>query len=263
MLAAAVLVLSFGHQATRDTEAASTDAKTQMDLVVTGTFGPAAVSCNSATQSKCTLEADSSFTVQIVPSTIPVDGYAGWQTMLDYGSLLYKPALTATDEFTWDYSTISIRTPRDPTGKEGVVLHGDVTALLPDPTTRLFPGSMHKTAIVILNFNCSQNAGGDFSQLLSQIDFDESPSGAAYVEVNGTTVHTPNTMPLEINCASSVTPAPVGGIAVGPDLSALAVAASDSPGSGSNLLLGVAAAAATSVFVLGGSARYAMRRFRS
>ena len=58
-------MLSFGVQAGRDTEAANLGAKSQMDLVVTGTFGPSAVSCDSATQSKCTLGTGSAFTVEI------------------------------------------------------------------------------------------------------------------------------------------------------------------------------------------------------
>ena len=31
------------------------------------------------------------FSLSVVPNTIPVGGYGGWQTLIDYGNLTYKP----------------------------------------------------------------------------------------------------------------------------------------------------------------------------
>ena len=103
IVALAFGVLTWSQGAPAGTQAANTGAKTQMDIVITGTFGPTAVICDSgAGDTKCTLETGSAFTVQIVPSTIPVTGYAGWQTLLNYGSLLYKPAPSAAGAISRD-----------------------------------------------------------------------------------------------------------------------------------------------------------------
>ena len=193
----AIVVLAFGvltwsQGAPASTQAATTGAKTQMDIVINSG------QCDSAVQSKCTLGAGSSFTVQIVPSTIPAGGYAGWQTLLDYGSLLYKPGVVES-EISWDIGILPKRAPSAPSGKEGSVGHFDVSAFFPDPVTGLLPVSLQKSALLTVNFNCSQNAGGEFSQLLSLIDFNTSPSGTTFV-LDDKATQVPNTTSLTINC---------------------------------------------------------------
>ena len=71
-------------------EAANEQAKTEMHLEIEGSFaGP--VYCDSRTQTTCKLAKGSSFSVHIIPSAIPIGGYGGWQSRIEYGSLLYKP----------------------------------------------------------------------------------------------------------------------------------------------------------------------------
>ena len=98
--------------------------------------------------SACTLEKGSSFTLLTIPSVIPVGGYIGFQTLLNYGELDYKPA-AIQDEITWLMAFIPLRA-----ASEGQVGHASASAIfLP------FPVSVQKTALITLKFNCS-GAGG-------------------------------------------------------------------------------------------------------
>ena len=204
----AILVPSFGLQPSRDTLADNTSAKTQMDLVVSGTFG-GPVTCDSSIEANCFLATGSAFTVSIVPRTIPVGGYAGWQTLLDYGSLLYKPG-AVQGENEWDASGGPARVPQSPTGKEGQVGHADMSA-----QSSPFPVSTQKSALVTLNFNCARNAGGGFFQTVQLVDLAAATSGAAFIEPDGVTTNVPNTSPLYIWCRT------VPAIIKGPALSNL------------------------------------------
>ena len=214
-LAAALLLLPPPGPAV---EAASQGPKTEMHIAIVGVgvFGEP-VTCDSRTGATCKLATDSAFAVQIVPSTIPDGvaeqlpaGYAGWQTQLDYGALLYKPASNGGDEVSWDRSFFPVRAPLSPTGKEGQIGHGDVSAFFPD-ITGLFPVSTQKSAFLILNFNCSQNAGGDFGQLLSLPTFEaNNTSGTTFVQPNGATLSVPNVSALTVQCNQAIiTPTPV------------------------------------------------------
>ena len=205
IVALALAALTWSQWAPPSTQAANEQAKTQMDIVITGTHGGAPVICDSATQSKCTLGAGTSFTVDIVPSTIPVGGYLQWATLLDYGTLLYKPTLLFKDEQNFA-GVLPVRSPASPTGKEGNIFHGNLAQLFPPYTTPY----NQKTSLVTLNFNCTQNAGGDFSQLLSLIPFDivTEPDGTVFVLVDKSTFVIPNTSPLQINCVTPPTPTP-------------------------------------------------------
>ena len=198
IIALAFAVLTWGQGAPANTQAASIAAKTQMDILVNDG------QCDSTVQSKCTLAIDSSFTVSLVPSTIPVGGqsagYSGWQTLFVYGDLLYKPLPSASNEISWDRSLLPVRAPASPTGKEGQIGHGDVSSFAPDPVTGKFPVSVQKTVLVTVTLNCSRNAGGAFSQLLSMIDFNMSPSGVTFVLDDGHTTIVPNTGSMTINC---------------------------------------------------------------
>ena len=201
-LAIAVMVLSFGHQTSTQTEAVNTGSKTQMDIVVSGTLGVGIkVNCDSATQDKCTLGTGSTFTVDIVPSTIPVGGYVGWTTLLDYGTLLYKSTVLFADEQNF-VGVLPVRSPAAPTGKEGNVSHGNLTALFAP-----FNESNQKTSLITLSFNCTQNAGGNFSDTLLT-DFIQTPAGSVFVESDGTTNNIPNVGSLDINCQEPPTPLP-------------------------------------------------------
>ena len=188
-LVIAVLAMTWGHGGAAGTQAADENAKTQMDIVINNG------QCDSSVDSKCTLLLDSVFTVSIVPSTIPVGGYVAWQTLLDYGTLLYKPAASLSNEIKWDQSLLPVRAPASPTGKEGTVTHADQSGIIPP-----FPVSTQKTSFVNLTFNCARNAGGAFSELIRLVNFNESPSGARYFESDGFTFNVPNVSGLQINC---------------------------------------------------------------
>jgi hypothetical protein len=204
-LAIAVMVLSFGHSATTDTEAATEGTKTEMDLVISGTlasFGD--TTCSSATVSKCNLAIGSPFLVQVVPSVIPVGGYNGFATLLTYGSLLYKPTSTSAGELAFDESFLPLRSPELPTGKEGTVGHGDVSGLFPPLTT-----STQKTALVTVNMNCAQNAGGTFSDVIALVDGNATPAGSGFILGDGLTTVVPNVGSMNINCSTEPTATPV------------------------------------------------------
>ena len=137
----------------------------------------------------------------MVGSIIPPGGFAGWQTQINYGNLLYQPLPSGGSEVMFPLGIIPKRSPAAPTGKEGSVGHGDISAFFPDGNGNS-PVSMQKAALLILNFDCAQNAGGDFSDVISLTDFNESPSGATYVLMNGSTTNVPNVGSLTIECTS-------------------------------------------------------------
>ena len=62
--------------------------------------------------------------VEIKPRTIPVGGYQGWDTLLNYGSLLYKPTDAPLEEISFFFGggILPVRSPVSPTGKEGAWL---------------------------------------------------------------------------------------------------------------------------------------------
>ena len=196
IVALAFVLLNWSPVAPGGTQAATTGAKTQMDIVINDG------QCDSSVQTKCSLDRGSSFTVQVVPSTIPVGGYAAWQTLVSYGSLLYQPAPgPGSQEITFAPSVMPSRDPALASGKEGLVHHSDLTAFIPNPEG-FFPASMQKSTLVTLDFNCEQNAGGNFSETISIIDFDASADGAVFAEPDGSTVHVPNVGSLKINCVA-------------------------------------------------------------
>ena len=182
--------------------------KTLIHIEIAGTSSGFSVSCDSRTQSSCKLDGASSFTLQLVPSVIPPTGYAGWQTFLDYGSLLYKPAGSVSEEISWDVSLIQVRAPAAPSGKEGNVGHAAVSAFFAE-----FPLSFQTASFLSLQFNCAKNgesAGQPFSQLVQLMDFNQSSSGTAFFD--GDTVPlVPNPSSLTIECNPSPTKQPPPG----------------------------------------------------
>ena len=201
---AAFAILAWAGGATDLSQAANQQMKTEMHLEIDGTnsASPAIAHCDSRTQTVCALDEGSAFAVQVVGSIIPPGGFAGWQTLLNYGALLYMPMANGSLESRWDIEFKPVRSPASPTGKEGSVGHGDISAFFPDPATGLFPTSTQKAALLILKFNCAQNAGGDFSEVISLTDFNQSPSGATYVLPNGSTTNVPNVGSITIECTS-------------------------------------------------------------
>ena len=166
-----------------------------MSLNVTGVYGGSAVSCNSNAVSACTIEAGSSFTVEIVPDAIPAGGYSYWQTDLEFGTLDYAPRPTGADEISWDLGVLRARAPMR-AGDQNV-RHGDVSAFL-EPR----PLSNQTTALVTLDFECTT------SDTLRLIDYNETPAGAIIGANNSFLV--PLVGSMDISCeipAGSTSPA--------------------------------------------------------
>ncbi|MCH8076291.1 MAG: hypothetical protein IIC64_10760 [SAR324 cluster bacterium] len=133
-----------------------------------------------------------------MPSVIPVGGYAGWQTLIDYGDLTYKPTGKSADEIKWDLGIAALRNPANPTGKEGQVAHGNFSGFdTPAPL------SMQKTSFVNLTMFCWDNEMPDqaFSTVISLIAFSpaQTPDGSLYYDTDITNI-VPNTSSIEINC---------------------------------------------------------------
>ena len=190
-------------------EAANEQAKTEIHLEIDGSLGTGPVHCDSRTQTTCKLVKGSTFALQVIPNAIPVGGYTLMQSLIEYGSLLYKPTEDPYGEFTWPEAVFTVRAPTAPTGKEGSVGHAGVTALVPP-----LPASFQKTTLVTLTFNCSENdqtPGQSHSNLIRLVDFNESPSGAYFLLADGITTTVPNVGSLTIECtvAPTATPTPM------------------------------------------------------
>ena len=229
------------------------EIKTSMSLRVSGILGGDAVACDSLVQSTCTLEKGSAFTLSVVPDDPPTAGYGGWQTLLDYGDLLYLPQNTATEN-KWDLSILPVRFPSSPTGKEGLVAHGDVSAFMFP-----LPLSTQSTAFVNLEMACLTNGqqAGTLTESVGLIDFDENLKGAVYAGSDVRTAFVPNVGELEINCVE--VPPSVGGVAFDPDTNALALETPASSGGGIGVVTATVAGA-TAAVALAGVAWAAQRR---
>ena len=205
-LATLLLVLTWNSGAP-ETQASNESADTVMSMVIEGTWEGSPVTCETPGDSLCILDDGSSFTVAMVPSTIPAGGYGFWQIFLSYGDLQYKPGPIGggTDdggEITWDLSTTPLRAPVEPAGEEGVVGYGNLSSLISP-----LPLSQQKTALVTLEMNCTS------SDTLEMIDFDTRPDGSIYGGTEAAIVFVPEVHAIAINCGPpppTPTPCPAG-----------------------------------------------------
>ena len=171
-----------------------------MSLLISGTVSGSPALCDSNVVVKCTLDAGTSFTVAIIPKSIPPGGYGFWQTLVSYGDLQYKPGpigggTNDGGEMTWDLSFLPLRAPANPIGNEGEVGHANVSGFF-EP----YDLSTQQTALVTLEMNCTS------SDTLRLINFDERPDGAVYGGESGEIITIPVVGSLQINC---VGPTPV------------------------------------------------------
>lgn len=221
-----------------------------MSLRVSGTSAGSPTSCDSNTVTKCTLDPGSAFTLEIVPDGIPVSGYGFWQTLLQYGSLDYKPRPTAADEITWDLSFQPLRAPEPPQLQEEIG-HGDLSSFF-EP----HPLSTQTTALVTIDFDC---VASDTLSLIAVANFPGRPDGAVFGGADSDILVVPQVGLMEINCVGA--PGPVGGIALEPHLGAPALDAPDrSPAN--TRPWAIAAAITASLIELTGAAWYAKRPAR-
>ena len=185
-------------------EAANEQEKTEIHFEIDGTSGTGPAHCDSRTQTICKLNTDSAFTVNIIPSAIPIGGYTAFQTQLEYGNLLYKPLPEVEDEITFaplEPTGFEKRAPAQPTGKEGLIGHGAVVGTIPDGNG-LFPVTFQKTSLLHLAFNCAENGqtpGQSHSNLMRFVSFDESPAGTLYADAVTSTI-VPNLSDLTVEC---------------------------------------------------------------
>ena len=168
---------------------------TSMSLRITGEFEGGEVVCDSKQEKKCTLDGNSSFTVEIVPNKIPSGGYAFWQTELDYGALLYRPR-DLSEEITWEFGFLPLRDPDVPDGREGRVAHTDVSPLLPPLL------SSQSTTLVTLEFECTS------SDELRLVSFDESRAGTVFGGVAFDEIFVPEVGEIDVSCGPTATPTP-------------------------------------------------------
>ncbi|MCH8849335.1 MAG: hypothetical protein IIC89_00755, partial [Chloroflexi bacterium] len=147
LAALAAAFWTWSDAAPERSEAANEQAKTEMHIEIDGTLGAGAVHCDSRTQTTCKLTKGSSFALHVIPSAIPVGGYSIFYTLVEYGSLLYKPSPGKGDEikFPDGLPDLFARSPGVPSGKEGSIAHVGGTAFFPDPVTGLLPVSFQKT----------------------------------------------------------------------------------------------------------------------
>ena len=124
----------------------------EISLVVEGAYGDTPVTCDSHVSDTCRLGVGSPFTIRMVPRAIPTGGYGFWQTLLEYGALVYLPTSNTADENTWDLSFLPLRAPAAPSGTEGVVIHGDLTSFF-EP----LPMSSQTAPFLNLAFVCSSS----------------------------------------------------------------------------------------------------------
>ena len=205
-LATLLLVLTWSGSAP-ETHASNESADTVMSMVFEGSFEGSPVTCETPGDSACTVDPGSSFTVAMIPSTIPAGGYGFWQMFLSYGSLQYKPGPLGGGpddggEMTWDLSFLPLRAPIDPDGDEGVVGYGNLTKFFPP-----LPLSQQKTALVTVEMNCTS------SDALEMIDSEARPDGSIYGGADAPIVYVPEVHSIEINCGPpppTPTPCPAG-----------------------------------------------------
>ena len=201
------IALGWGWSAADRTDALNEQVKTEMHLEVDGTSaGP--VHCDSRTQSSCRLAKGATFSLKIIPNVIPPGGYGGFQTLIEYGSLLYAPTANLEDEIFWPPTLLPVRSLGPVTEDEDHVGHGALAGFTPP-----FPASFQKTTLIDLAFTCAQNGqtpGQGHSGLIELVSFAQTPSGSVYVEGDGETDHVPNVGSLTIECfiPPTATPTP-------------------------------------------------------
>jgi hypothetical protein len=176
------------------------DANAQMSLNVKSPSG----ACDTAEQpTKCNVALGSRFTLAVAVDSLPPGGdYIGFQTQIDYGSLVYEPTALPAGELVWPDSGFPLRS----TIVEGVVEHADMTAAFPP-----FPVSAHVGNIVEMALTCTATDSVHTIELVPYVEFDN-PLGAGFMLADQSVVPAKPVDTLEINCSGAVpTPAALVG----------------------------------------------------
>ena len=182
-----VLALVMGGSSLNNTaEAGEAALKPEMSLSAHGTD----VTCDGQPSTskgavpkplKCDVPLGGTFIVSIAINEAPAAGYTRWQTILDYGSLIYKKAPAATDEIVVPCS-VSERVNFFP----DQVLYGCSNS----------PAKTHTVGnIVELEFNCPG------TKSVHSIELTTASFGTFFIEFGGNFI-LPNLSPLGINCVN-------------------------------------------------------------
>ena len=116
----------------------------RMSLVVSTDAG----SCDADV---CEMPAGAAFDLTVVLANNPTTGYAGVQTNIFFGDLIYEPSASMADEIAWPDSTFPLRLVRQ---SEGQVAHGAMSSPIPP-----FPLSMHAGDLVRMRMRCPEGGG--------------------------------------------------------------------------------------------------------
>lgn len=203
-VAIAVVVLAWGHSSSKDTNAAVFGA-VRVDLTAVGIPGCTTVGAPVSPPGaavKCTIGKGSAFVLRLNGTTLPAN-FMAWQSLVTYGSLLYKPEVDFAANEHKQPRLLSVRAPDPATGKEGSVGHGDTCDLTaPFAACSGVNAIAAGSAILNLDFNCAQNGqtpGNSISQTIQLVSFKGNPSGTALVD-SATVSHAVPPVALQINC---------------------------------------------------------------
>lgn len=139
----------------------------------------APVSMSLETASLPSIDGHKAFSVDVLASKIPEGGYIGWQTIIDYGSLVYAPP-DDKSEFLWPDANLAVAL-RSFTGI--TVSHGVLTSLLPP-----LPVSNYTGTLLRMTLRCPEASTSDkHSHTIKLIGLNETEkSGAAFMQEAGT-----------------------------------------------------------------------------
>ncbi|MCH8160907.1 MAG: hypothetical protein IIB88_03325 [Chloroflexi bacterium] len=170
-LMAVVVALAFASA--QHFSATATETATVMKLQISGE----AVSCDSFEHpTKCSIMGGHEFTIAVAVESLPAgaSGYIGFQTLLYYGELRYKPNADIGNEIVWPDSALPVRSPGNPGGEEGIVGHGAVSSLTPPLVVSTYLGN-----VMQLRATCTETAA-TFPLALIAYDAAEQPLGTGF-----------------------------------------------------------------------------------
>ncbi|MCI0777815.1 MAG: hypothetical protein J4N95_06520 [Chloroflexi bacterium] len=153
--------------------ATATETVSGMKLQIAGK----AASCDSfENPTKCSIQGGQEFTIAVAVESLPAgaSGYIGFQTLLYYGELRYKPNADIGNEIVWPDSALPVRSPGNPGGEEGIVGHGSVSSLTPPLVVSTYLGN-----VMQLRATCTETAA-TFPLVLIAYNAAEQPLGTGF-----------------------------------------------------------------------------------
>ena len=171
-LIAVVVAITF--TAAQQFSATATETESSIVLQVAGK----AANCDSFEHpTKCSVQSGEEFTIAVAVRSLPADasGYVGFQSLIYYDGLIYKPNSEIGSEVVWPDSALPVRSPGNPGGEEGVVGHGSLSALTPPLVVSNYLGN-----VMQLRATCTETAAETFQLALIVYDAAEQPLGTGF-----------------------------------------------------------------------------------